>query len=98
MKEAKPPARILISCEMKILKAIKHFFKVRYTAKRFNIWTEKIEDDYYEGYWLGYDGVIYYGARWFLFFKSSQNEWWLSESFKYKREFIISSLFPNASD
>jgi len=64
-----------------LLADVAHFIKVRYTAKPFNIWKEglcKLGEN--ESYWLGYDGKIYYGHRWFVFFESNQNDWWLSRN------------------
>lgn len=48
--------------------------KARMYAKRFNIWTEKIDESNKEGYFI-YDGVIYYGNRFLVFFVSYQNNW-----------------------
>jgi len=60
-----------------------HFFKVRYTAKKFNVWTEKIDhnrkpDMFVGGDWIGYDGVLYYGNPLYVFFKSGHNSWWIN--------------------
>lgn len=60
-----------------------HFFKVRYTAQKFDIWEEKIDhnrkrDFFMAGDWIGYDGVLYYGHPLGIFFRSAQNSWWLN--------------------
>lgn len=60
-----------------------HFFKVRYTARKFNIQTEKIDQDrksdtQTSGDYIGYDGILYYGHPAFIFFKSAHNDWWSS--------------------
>ena len=66
-----------------MLACVIHFFKVRYTAQKFDIWEEKINpnrkrDFFMAGDWIGYDGVLYYGHPLGIFFKSSQNSWWLN--------------------
>jgi len=61
----------------RVLAAVVHEFKVRCTAKRFNIWTKELDKTCKEGYWLGYDNKIYYGHPMLVFFLSSQNSWWL---------------------
>lgn len=61
----------------RVLAAVVHFFKVRWTAKRFNIWTKELDKTCKEGYWLGYDNKIYYGHPMAVFFLSAQNSWWL---------------------
>lgn len=66
-----------------LLACVIHFFKIRYTAQKFDIWKEKIDpnrerDDFMAGDWIGYDGVLYYGHPLGIFFKSSQNRWWLN--------------------
>ena len=66
-----------------VLACVVHFFKVRYTAKKFDIWEEKIDqnrerDSFMAGDWIGYDGVLYYGHPLGIFFKSAQNSWWLN--------------------
>lgn len=61
----------------RVLAAVVHFFKVRWTAKRFNIWTKELDKTCKEGYWLGYDNKIYYGHPMAVFFLSEQNSWWL---------------------
>jgi len=43
-------------------------------AKRFNIWTEQIDKSNKEGYFI-YDGIIFFGNRFGVFFVSNQNEW-----------------------
>lgn len=60
-----------------VLAAVVHFFKVRWTAKRFNIWTKELDKTCKEGYWLGYDNKIYYGHPMAVFLLSAQNSWWL---------------------
>jgi hypothetical protein len=45
--------------------------KARFKAKRFNIWTEKIELTNREGYFI-YNGQVYFGNRFGVFFKSCQ--------------------------
>lgn len=66
-----------------LLACVIHFFKVRYTAQKFDIWKQKIDqnrkrDFFMAGDWIGYDGVLYYGHPLGIFFKSSQNSWWLN--------------------
>lgn len=66
-----------------LLACVFHFFKLRYTAQKFDIWEEKIDYDrkrdfFMAGDWIGYDGVLYYGHPLGIFFKSSQNSWWLN--------------------
>ena len=56
-----------------LLAAVVHYFKVRWTAKRFNIWTKELDPKNRERYWLGYDNKIYYGHPMFIFFLSAQN-------------------------
>jgi hypothetical protein len=48
--------------------------KARIYAKRFNIWTEQIDKSNKEGYFI-YDGIIFFGNRFGVFFVSNQNEW-----------------------
>ena len=48
--------------------------KARIYAKRFNIWTEKIDIYDREEYYI-YDGIIFFGNRLGVFFVSNQNEW-----------------------
>jgi hypothetical protein len=45
--------------------------KARLFAKRFNIWKEKIDVNDKEGYFI-YNKQIYFGNRFFIFFKSYQ--------------------------
>jgi hypothetical protein len=45
--------------------------KARIYAKRFNIWTEEIDELNKEGYFI-YNGVIYFGNRLGVFFVSHQ--------------------------
>ena len=68
-----------------LLAAVAHFFKVRYYAKPFDIWKEcqddnRKSDSWLTGYWISYDGKLYYGNPWLVFFESSQNHWWLSRN------------------
>ena len=60
-----------------LLAAVVHFFKVRWTAKRFNIWTKELDNTNREQYWLGYDNKIYFGHPMTIFFLSAQNSWCL---------------------
>jgi hypothetical protein len=48
--------------------------KARIYAKRFNIWTEEIDESNKEGYFI-YDGVIFFGHRLGVFFVSNQKLW-----------------------
>jgi hypothetical protein len=45
--------------------------KARFKAKRFNIWTEEIDLKNREGYFI-YNGDVYYGNRFGVFFRSYQ--------------------------
>jgi hypothetical protein len=45
--------------------------KARFKSKRFNIWTEEIDLNNSEGYFI-YNGHVYFGNRFGVFFKSSQ--------------------------
>lgn len=59
--------------------------KARFTAKKFNIYSEKVDpnrkaDGFLSGDWLSKDGIIYYGHPAFIFFRSCQNDWWLEKS------------------
>jgi len=45
--------------------------KARFKAKRFNIWSEEIDLKNREGYFI-YNGNVYFGNRFGIFFKSSQ--------------------------
>lgn len=45
--------------------------KARLFAKRFNIWKEEIDVNHKEGYFI-YNKQIYFGNRFFIFFKSNQ--------------------------
>ena len=71
---------------MNILQSIKHFFKVRYTAKPFSLYKECIVDKgKNDRYWLGYDGYVYYGSTIGLtFFKSGANDMYWLESDRRK--------------
>lgn len=69
---------------MRIIKAIKHFFKVRYYASPFDIYNEREDrkrkdDGLLSGDWISYDGKLYYGHPFFIFFQSAQNSWWLKK-------------------
>jgi hypothetical protein len=69
---------------MKIIKTIKHFFKVRYYATPFDIYNEREcpnrkSDSLFSGDWISYDGKLYYGHPLFIFFYSAQNSWWLKK-------------------
>ena len=64
-----------------LIKSIIHFFKSRYYAKPFNIWTEcedsrREKDNLLSADYISYDGFLYYGHPLFIFFKSSHNYWW----------------------
>ena len=64
-----------------LLVAVANNVRQRFVCKPFNIWEEKIcEKGKNQQDWLGDDGVLYYGDRWGVFFKSHQNEWWLSRN------------------
>lgn len=54
--------------------------KARLTAKKFNVWTGKIDpkrkaDNFLAGDWIAKDGLLYYGHPLFIFFKSCHNSW-----------------------
>jgi hypothetical protein len=53
--------------------------KARLFGKKYNIWTEKIDPNRRADTLLGgdfvYNGTIYYGNRYFVFFESHQNSW-----------------------
>lgn len=54
--------------------------KARFAAKKYNIWTEKIDPDrkpdgFLCGDWYA-NGKLYYGHPLFLFFVSFQNRWY----------------------
>ena len=54
--------------------------KARFKCKKFNIWTEKEDnkrnrDSFFGGDYI-YNGVIYYGNPFMIFFRSSQNRWY----------------------
>lgn len=72
---------------MNIIQYIKHFFKVRYTAKPFSLYKECIVDKGKNNdYWLGYDGYIYYGNPIGLtFFNSCANNMYWLESGKRRK-------------
>ena len=53
--------------------------KARFRCKKFNIYTEKKDsnrkrDDFFGGDYI-YKGTLYYGNRFFIFFRSYQNIW-----------------------
>ena len=53
--------------------------KARLKAKKYNIWTEEIDnnrkpDSFLAGDWYS-NGKLYYGNPWFIFFESSNNQW-----------------------
>ena len=53
--------------------------KARLYAKKFNVWTEKIDtkrkaDSFFGGDYY-YNGTIYYGHPLFVFFESNHNSW-----------------------
>jgi hypothetical protein len=53
--------------------------KARFTAVKYNIWTEQIDlkrksDSFLSGDWYA-NGKLYYGHPLFIFFESSQNSW-----------------------
>lgn len=57
--------------------------KARFGCKKFNIWTEKEDVNREGGHLLGgdyvYNGTLYYGSPFFIFFRSSQNSWYESK-------------------
>jgi len=59
--------------------------KARFKAQKYNIWTEQVDpkrkaDNFFCGDWY-FNGNLYYGHPLFIFFISSQNEWFKD---KYK--------------
>jgi hypothetical protein len=55
--------------------------RARFKAKKYNIWTERIDpkrkpDFILSGDWLA-NGKLYYGHPLFIFFESHQNIWFL---------------------
>jgi hypothetical protein len=46
--------------------------KARFLASRYDIWKEQIVEKGNDGYFI-YNGKIYYGNRFFIFFYSNQN-------------------------
>ena len=54
--------------------------KARFYGKPFDIHKEEIAGSGNDGYYL-YNGVIYYGCRWFVFIVSSQNQWYQERQF-----------------
>ena len=57
------------------MKGMIHFFKLRWTAKPFDIHKECVSD-VKTGYWLCYDGNLYYGHRFGILVYSNCNIWW----------------------
>ena len=58
--------------------------KARFACKKFNIWTEKEDvnrkrDNLLAGDYV-YNGTLYYGNPFFIFFRSNQNIWYESKS------------------
>jgi phage terminase large subunit-like protein len=54
--------------------------KARFVAKKFNIWTEKLDPNRKADSWLGNgewyaNGKLYYGHPLGIFFLSAQNDW-----------------------
>lgn len=49
--------------------------KARFNCVRFNIWTNKVDENNKEGYYL-YNNTIYYGHPLFVFFQFAQNSWY----------------------
>ena len=49
--------------------------KARIYAKPFDVYKEEVVKSGNGEYYL-YNGVIYYGCRWWVFFISSQNRWY----------------------
>lgn len=67
-----------------MLAAVAHL-KARWTAKPFDIWKEKQDDNrkadfFLAGDWISDDGNLYYGHPLFIFFESAQNSWWRSRN------------------
>ena len=54
--------------------------KARFGCKKFNIWTEKEDENRKRDFFFGgdyvYNGTLYYGNPFFIFFRSSQNSWY----------------------
>lgn len=52
--------------------------KARFEARRYDIWTDRIDPKGkgtpFIGYWYA-NGKLYYGHPLFIFFLSSQNDW-----------------------
>lgn len=68
-----------------IKSSVIHFFKVRFYAKPFDIWNECQDDNRKKDTWLSadyisYDGKLYYGHPFGIFFESPQNIWWLKRN------------------
>lgn len=80
-----------------IIAYIKHEFKKRYHAKRFNIWTETVDPKCNEGDWLSYDKKLYFGHPLFVFFESGHNKWW-NQGESYFKDKPISSDRPPSDD
>ena len=69
----------------RVLAAVVHFFKVRWYAKPFDIYKEcqddkRKMDTFMSGYYITYDGKLYYGHPLGIFFESNQNSWWLTRN------------------
>lgn len=59
-----------------LLIAVVNNIRQRFVCKPFNIWEEKIcNKSKNQQDWLGDDGILYYGDRWGVFFKSYHNKW-----------------------
>ena len=69
------------------MKTIIQNIKARLSAKKFNIWTEEIDpkrepDAFLLGDWIA-NGKLYYGHPLFIFFESSQNEWFKESQYEH---------------
>ncbi len=72
------------------MKTIIQNIKARFKAQKFNIWTEEIDpkrksDFFLSGDWC-YKGKLYYGHPLFIFFESSQNEWFKKSQYESRTE------------
>jgi NurA-like 5'-3' nuclease len=73
--------------------------KARWSAKRFDIYKEQIDHKakYLDGYFISRDGTIWYGCKFYIFFKSSQNDWWQERLNEHpNKEQFINQLFDTA--
>jgi len=61
--------------KQKMLHDLKENIKARFKAKRYDIYKEQIVEKGNDGYFI-YNGKIYYGNRFFVFFYSNQNTWY----------------------